>query len=329
MNNIAVVVVTHNSAGVIDDCLASCTGLDVLVVDNSSRDSTVAHVEKHLNVRLIANRQNRGFAGAVNQAAMTIESPYILLLNPDVRLRDSPAPLASLLDNNPQCGIAAGLLANRDGSPQKGFTARRFPSATALIFEVLGINRVAPWNPVNRHYRYLDRNFTAPAEVDQPAGALLLFRKELWRAMGGFDERFYPVWFEDVDFCRRAVTAGWRIMLAPSVRAFHAGGHSVNQLTPECRELFWYGSLLSYAARHFPAWKFRAISTAVVLGSVLRAIAGAAVSRSLRPLAIYSKVVRLAAGCMLSGNGCSDSAGRWRMQTEVNHCSGAETGITD
>lgn len=317
MNDITVVVVTYNSEDVIEDCLTSCAGLNVVVVDNGSADGTLARIAKHPGVRLIANHVNRGFGGAVNQAVMTIESDYILLLNPDVRLRDSPAGLARVLDHDARTGIAAGMLTDSDGAPQKGFTIRRFPTAAALIFEVLGINRLLPANPVNRHYRYLDRNFTSATEVDQPAGAFLVLRRELWRALEGFDERFFPVWFEDVDFCRRAVSAGWRILFVPAVRAYHAGGHSVKQLTSECRELFWYGSLLKYAARHFPPWKARVISTAVVLGSVLRAVAGAAVSRSLKPLAIHLKVVRVAVASIISGGSRSGTVSEWRMQTDV------------
>jgi N-acetylglucosaminyl-diphospho-decaprenol L-rhamnosyltransferase len=302
MSNTTVIVVTHNSGEVVDDCLQSCRGLDVLVIDNASGDDTVARVKRHGEVRLIANTENRGFAGAVNQGVKAAGVDYLLLLNPDARLLDSPAPLSAALDGDATCAIAAGVLVADNGEIQRGFTARRFPTATALAFEVLGINRLAPWNPVNRSYRYLDRNLRQAAEVDQPAGAFLLFRRQAWDALGGFDERFHPVWFEDVDFCKRARDAGFRILLLPGVRAKHAGGHSVMRLSTECREQYWYGSLLKYAAKHFPGSPGRAVGAAVVLGSVLRAVAGAAAFRSLKPFRTYSKVIRAAGACMVSGH---------------------------
>jgi len=301
MSGLTVIIVTHNSAEVVDDCLQSCRGLDVLVIDNASTDDTVARVKCHPGVRVIAKTNNLGFAGGVNAGVRASSSDYLLLLNPDVQLLDSPAPLTAAMDTEITCGIAAGVLLGSDGEPQRGFTVRRFPTPAALAFEALGINRLMPWNAVNRRYRYVDRNLGAAGEVDQPAGAFLLFRRQVWSALGGFDERFHPVWFEDVDFCRRAKTAGFRILLIPAVRALHAGGHSVMRLSEACRTGYWYGSLLKYAAKHFPGGQRQAVGAAVLLGSVLRAIAGAAALRSLKPFSVYSKVIRAAGACMVSG----------------------------
>jgi GT2 family glycosyltransferase len=55
--------------------------------------------------------------------------------------------------------------------------------------------------------------------VEQPAGAFLMTRRDVWDQLGGFDQDFHPVWFEDVDFCRRAAEAGYRIQYVPRVRA--------------------------------------------------------------------------------------------------------------
>src|SRR5262249_14498728 len=146
---------------------------------------------------------NLGFAAAVNQGVAATNSRFVLLLNPDVRLCTSPEALVQAC-SQAGIGIAGGLLLSSNGDPQAGFTVRRFPTAQTLIFEVLGINKLFPRNPVNRSYRYLDRNLYSTFEVDQPAGAFLLFRREVWHRLAGFDERFFPVWYEDVDFCRRA-----------------------------------------------------------------------------------------------------------------------------
>jgi len=302
MSRVTVVVVTYNSSEVIDACLDSCRPLDVVVVDNASSDETVQKVNAHSSVRLLANSQNRGFAAAVNQGFLASQGAYVLLLNPDVRLDAPPDPLIAALDNDPRCAIAAGVLTNENGAIQYGFTARKFPGAKTLAFEALGLNRVFPRSSVNRKYRCLDRNFTALSEVDQPAGAFLLIRRQAWETLGGFDERFFPVWFEDVDFCKRAREAGYRIVLDPSVRARHEGGHSVNRLSRECREQYWYGSLLKYAAKHLPAHQFRAVAAAVALGAVFRAVLLAAATRSFDPFRIYARVARFGLVCLFAGD---------------------------
>ncbi len=191
-----------------------------IVVDNASRDRTVERAQAHPGVRVIANRENRGFAAAVNQGIRAVESEYILLLNPDAQLLTS---VDALVSASAQYGLAAGRLVDSNGRAQAGFTLRRFPTPAALIFELFGINRLWPSNPVNRHYRYLDRDLAQPGSVEQPAGAFLMTRRDVWERLGGFDEGFHPIWFEDVDYCRRAVDAGYRIEYVPAVTARHHG----------------------------------------------------------------------------------------------------------
>ncbi len=83
---------------------------------------------------------------------------------------------------------------------------------------MLGLNRLWPGNPVNRRYRCLDLDLEAAADVEQPAGAFLLIRRDAWQALGGFDEGFHPIWFEDVDFLKRARDAGYRRALRSVAR---------------------------------------------------------------------------------------------------------------
>jgi N-acetylglucosaminyl-diphospho-decaprenol L-rhamnosyltransferase len=154
---------------------------------------------------------------------------------------------------------------------------------------------------VNRRYRCVDLDPDQPADVEQPAGAFLMFRREVWETLGGFDEQFHPLWFEDVDFCRRAKDLGVRIRYVPEVVGRHRGGHSVAALNSECRELYWYASLLRYASKHFRSMGYRGVSGAVALGSVLRALAGVFRVRSFKPIAVHARVARLALLCMVSG----------------------------
>jgi GT2 family glycosyltransferase len=90
MSDIGIIIVTYNSAGEIGACLdaALASGAETVVVDNASQDGTIAEVARR-GVRLIANSENRGFAGAVNQGFAALNSPYVLLLNPDAVIQRS------------------------------------------------------------------------------------------------------------------------------------------------------------------------------------------------------------------------------------------------
>ncbi|HVW08723.1 MAG TPA: glycosyltransferase family 2 protein [Bryobacteraceae bacterium] len=292
MARVAIVVVTYQSSEFIGACLDSIGQIpdaEIVVVDNASSDSTRVIVEEK-GVRLIANPENRGFAGAVNQGVKETSAPLILLLNPDARLESGLEPLIARLDD-PQTGAAGGLLVGEDGKPQSGFMVRRLPTAAALSCEALGINRIWPGNPVNWHYRCIRIDPMVPALADQPAGAFLMFRRDAWLRVGGFDEDFWPVWFEDVDFCARLKWAGYRIWYEPAARARHAGGHSVQEIPLTNKEKYWYGSLLRYAARHFQPIAYAGVCVSVMTGSLVRA-ARAFPRGGKRVFAIYGEVIR-------------------------------------
>ena len=304
---VAAVIVTYNSAGVINSCLQALSkmapAMTPIVVDNASSDNTVELVRACSGVRLIENPENRGFAAAVNQgereagAREASESNFILLLNPDVELLTA---VDQLTESAQRHGLAAGRLVDPAGRTQAGFTLRRFPTPAALICELFGINRLWPSNPINRRYRCLDRDYDQPAMVEQPAGAFLMVRRDVWKKLGGFDEQFYPVWFEDVDFCRRAVDAGYQIAYVPSVAARHEGGHSVGKIPQGRRATYWCVSLLRYGAKHFQAGAFRWICAAVALSSVPRMLAGMIAGRTVSSGRIYLKIMRFAGHCLVT-----------------------------
>jgi len=296
MTRVVIVIVTFNSASQIGRCLdalANLDGIEIVVVDNGSTDSTTAVVaDRH--IPLIANRHNAGFAAAVNQGIRATSAPLVLLLNPDAHLERGLDHLAAEF-RHPSTGAAGGLLTDSDGRPQTGFMARNLPSPSALIFEVLGINALWPRNPVNWHYRCLGKNPVTPALVEQPAGAFLMFPRTVWERLEGFDERFWPVWFEDVDFCTKIKLAGLNVHYNPNAVARHAGAHSISTLPLEIRERYWYGSLLEYASKYYHPIAYRVVCLAVVSGAAFRAVRGYR-RYGRKAFAVYGAVCRLAAG---------------------------------
>jgi N-acetylglucosaminyl-diphospho-decaprenol L-rhamnosyltransferase len=298
LHPVTALIVTYNSAGHARTCALAAARYcaEVLIVDNASTDATLAEIptDTASHTHVIANTHNLGFAGAVNQGLAAAAHNLVLLINPDAELLDDPAPLLQECEAA-HAAVAAGLLVDATGRAQAGFTVRRFPTPAALAFEALGINRLWPANPVNRHWRALDLDLSQPQNVQQPAGAFLLIRRAAWQQVQGFDARFHPVWFEDVDFLMRIADAGLLIRFNPRVRARHTGGHSVGRLEGGQRVEYWYGSLLQYAGKHFsPAGK-SAVALAVSLGAAVRwVLAGGQGPAAQANRAGYGRVIQLA-----------------------------------
>jgi len=294
MRDVGIIIVAYNSAAVLDSCLdaALATGAEVVVVDNGSSDDAPP-VPARRGVRWITNSSNRGFAGAVNQGFSALDRPYILILNPDAVLQTSLQPLREACDL-PRAAGAGGQLLDVQGRPQIGFMVRQFPTPLVLALEALLLNRVWPGNPVNAAYRGLRLDYAARQAVPQPAGAFLMVRRAVWQELGGFDEEFWPLWFEDVDFCRRAAACGYLWYYTPAAVAKHTGAHSISKLKLEMRRVYWYRSLLRYSAKHFGPIAMRGVCLAVVAGSLLRILIESALHLNLEPLAAYGRVVGLA-----------------------------------
>ena len=273
---ISVIIVSYNSRDHIGHCLESVkdSGVEIVLVDNASADGTADWVRQAFPaVQLIAAPRNLGFAAAANLGVRHSKGTALLFLNPDVVCRGSLASLEQVLINSPDVVAVAPKLVDSEGRTQIGFNIRRLPTPAALIFEILLLNRLFPHNAVNRNYRCLDLNHELPAEVEQPAGASLLVRRESFERCGGFDERFFPLWFEDVDLCLRLRRQGGKIMFWPHVSMQHTGGHSVESLTFSERQVYWYRNLLYYVQKHYP-WKVGVVIRAALLcGAGLRVVA--------------------------------------------------------
>ncbi|MEP7353753.1 MAG: glycosyltransferase family 2 protein [Acidobacteriota bacterium] len=311
LQRVACVIVTYNSCDVVGTCLNRLAEqehvVEIVVVDNASADATrevVAAAQNRSNlvgsmeIRLIANANNRGFAAAVNQGFVATSAELVLILNPDVTVID---PLIPVMAACQEYGLAAGRLVDAQGRTQAGFTIRRFPTATVLAFELLGLNRLLPGNRWNRQYRYLDwMSSDGVATVDQPAGAFLMVRRDVWEKLAGWDEEFWPVWFEDVDFCKRAKQFGFQACYIAGVRAGHLGGHSIKKIDGASRELYWYDSLLRYAAKHFPTLHYRVICVAAVVSAVPRMGLNALREHSLEPVLNGFRIIYLSGKRLVS-----------------------------
>ena len=322
MKRVGAIIITFNSADVVERCVAAAfaQGMEVVVVDNASTDASASRALA-AGARVISNPANVGFAEAANQGfdALTnagsdpipaLPPLCVLLLNPDVEITTSIVPMVQATIAH---GAACGLLQDINNKPQSSFQLRRFPTPATLVFEVLGLNRLWKTNPVNRAYRYFEFDITQPGFVEQPAGAFLMVRADVWRSVGGFDARFKPVWFEDVDFAKRLYTQGVRIAFVPGSTGRHLGGHSVGKMHYSKRIPAWYASLFRYSCKHFSNLGGRCVAAAVILAAGPRCVVGILGQHDFAPLAVWMGVCSMAVSVLWSGaraKGCFQNSVR-------------------
>ena len=290
MTRLAVIVVSHNSASWLPDCLASIVAragsvdLDLVVVDSGSSDETVEVVKSHTAARLVSC-QNRGFAYANNRGFETTTAPWVLFLNPDTKIVEG---LLSELVRDAEGYPGTGIFGVRQVSGTGGLepSMRRFPHPVRWLFEAVGSER---W-PVRGAWlgeRVLDESlYSRPARCNWTSGSAMLVRSEVVRLIGEMDESFF-LYFEEPDLSLRALRAGWGTMHLPALTVIHYGG---NQAThPQLAAQLAYSQRL-YMRKHFSVPGRMAGTASLAIGYLLRAILGPRRSTSRRALATLLRV---------------------------------------
>lgn len=278
--DVSVLVVSWQSAAWIDRCLRSIdAGIEIIVADNASSDGSAALARAAApQATVLELPRNLGFAGGVNAARRAARAPRLLLLNPDAAATPGAIRrLTAALDADPRLGAVTGRLVHADGTPQRGFNVRRLPTLASLAADLLLIDHLWPANPASARYYARDLDPDASADVEQPAAACLMVRADVFDRLGGFDEAFWPAWWEDVDFCRRLRDAGLRIRYVPDAVFLHAGGASVDAIGPAGFERAFAANRRRYVRKHHGAAAAALIGGLGAAGGLLRR-AGRAVS---------------------------------------------------
>ncbi len=255
MADVSVCIVNWNTREHLRECLASlrqnCAelGVEVIVVDNASDDGSAEMVmTEYPDVRLLALEENVGYAAGNNLALREAKGRYRLLLNPDIVLKPGAIEaLVSFLDDHPKAGAVAPRLRLRDGSVQ--LTCRSFPDPDVVLHEALGLSRLFPRSKRFGKYRMSWWDYDDARTVDQPMASALMLRQAAVEQVGLFDEGF-PIFFNDVDLCRRLWDAGWEIWFTPAAEMIHEGGASTRQVWRQMIRESHLG-LMRYYRKHY------------------------------------------------------------------------------
>lgn len=266
--DVTVSIVNWNTRDELRECLTSIlaqegAAFEVVVVDNASSDGSVQMVRADFQDRaiLIANSSNIGFGAAHNQVMRIARGRYVFLMNPDARFleHDGLARMIEHMDENPAVGILGPRILNPDGTLQ--FSARRFPTMFAAAFRHTIWGRLFPDNRFVRKYLMTDWAHDMTAEVDWVSGAAMLVRRKMLDEIGVMDEGYF-MYCEDVDLCRRAKTAGWKVVYLPLANVSHRIGAASDQ-NPIAMIRQHHNSMLRYFLKH------NRLSVRVLLGPIV------------------------------------------------------------
>ena len=228
----AVVIVTHNNAGDIAALLASLARqvggrtLRTVVVDNRSGDGTAEVAEAAGADCVVRSTGNLGYAGGINagcRTAVASGARAILVLNPDLRVE--PGAVATMLDALETPGVGAVVPRLTDPLGRTLRSQRREPTLARAIGDALLGSHLGSRPHWSSEEVRSDWAYERTVAVEWATGAAIMVRREVAAVVGDWDESFF-MYSEEVDYCRRIRSTGWRILYLPDAVAIHAEGGS-------------------------------------------------------------------------------------------------------
>jgi N-acetylglucosaminyl-diphospho-decaprenol L-rhamnosyltransferase len=270
---ISIVIVNWNSGPLLQSCVQSllrnAEGCQIIIADNGSTDgSLLQELEDCANILLIRNERNLGFAGASNLGWQASKGEFVLFLNPDTECRPKSIHYLQETFTDDSVWAAGGLLVSPSGKAQASFNVRRFPSIKGVLSNTFFFDRLGQITLKLRQSR--PETIDGAIDVDQPAAACLMVSRAALERIGGFDESFYPAWFEDVDLCRRIRNCGGRIRFQPKASFLHHGGHSLENMSRQQFLSFFHTNQIRYFKKHHGTRTASHVKKLILFGLWLR-----------------------------------------------------------
>lgn len=224
MNSISLVILTKNRKGLLKKCLDSLLtnkkyNYKIIVIDNSSSDGTFSLLKKYKYISVIKNKENLGVAKARNVGIRKSNGDYTIFIDDDAFIKkDTFLKIINFMENNKKVGIVGPKLLYPNGRIQE--SARSFPTLLSIIWRGTFLHRIFPKISFYKNYVLSDFDHLSIKEVDWVMGACQIIRKEVFKSIGLFDEKYFVV-YDDIDFCYRAKKAGWKIVYYPDSIVYH------------------------------------------------------------------------------------------------------------
>ncbi|MGQ9678529.1 MAG: glycosyltransferase family 2 protein [bacterium] len=228
---VSLIFVNYNATGFLKRALESlersepALDKELIVVDNCSRDKdAVKKLCRCYHCRLVFLKKNHGYGTGANRGFSISRGDFVAIVNPDVEFApQSISNLISFMKDNPGVGVVAPQLLYPDKTPQP--SSRRLPKLRYIFAGRRSLLlRIIPQYAPAREFLYTDVfQHGQPMEVEAVIGTLMMFRRNAFNSVGGFDESYF-MFAEDLDICRRLREKGWQVYLETRVKIIHYYG---------------------------------------------------------------------------------------------------------
>ncbi|MFC1481937.1 glycosyltransferase [Candidatus Neomarinimicrobiota bacterium] len=252
---LSVVVVSYNVKEFVSQCLQSVQAssfdgvIELILIDNHSHDGTPDMVrELYPQVKMIVNDQNLGFASALNQGLNISTGDYMLSLNPDTIVEEMTLQkLVDYLAANPEAGIVGPKILNSDGSFQRA-AKRSFPTLWGAFTHFSGLSRLFPGSRLFGQYNLTHLDPDQSHIVEAVSGSCMCLTRQVYQEIGGMDEDFF-LGADDLDYCYRAVEAGYSVHYLAETQIVHYKGVS-RALAPFYNLRLHFEAMYLFARKH-------------------------------------------------------------------------------
>jgi GT2 family glycosyltransferase len=257
----------------------------VFVVDNNSIDGSVDMVRRKFpEYNLIANKDNKGFSKANNQAILLSDAEYVLLLNPDTVVEeDTFSKVIEFMDAHPEAGGLGVRMLDGKGKflPE---SKRGLPTPAVAFYKIFGLSRLFPRSKKFGQYHAGHLSEFETNEIEILSGAFMLMRSEALDKVGLLDEAFF-MYGEDIDLSYRIIKGGYKNYYFPETRIIHYKGESTKKSSVNYVFVF-YRAMIIFAQKHFSqknAKLFSLLINAAIYFRALLAIVARFIKRSFLP----------------------------------------------